>query len=181
MQGSDEQQGANAQNVSEEKDYNAVLEYYVRDENEDLDLVGLLAYGLYKRHKRDWIIEHRAKHNKTKPVDIEVQAVVANFMTADMRNTLRERASDLLSSYAETYVEAVEPDIRAQAVNNETLRQAREIEQSIKENSSFWQQVGTGLIATAIWTLLVTVLVIAGLFFGSDLIDAWHSISQSIR
>lgn len=177
MPATNETAGVPAAEADEEKDYNAVLEYYVKEENGEIDLVGLIAYALYKRHKRDWIIRHRSGHANSKPSATEVEAVVASYLTDEMRNTLRERASDLLSNYAETYVEAVEPDITARAVNNETLRQARAIEQSIVQNSGFWRQVGTGLISTAIWTLLVTVLVIAALFFGSDLIDAWRAIS----
>ncbi|MGN6550296.1 MAG: hypothetical protein ACTHJ3_10425 [Pararhizobium sp.] len=172
------EEGEDQTPTSDSKDYNTVLEYYVDDPDAGLDLVGLIAYALYKRHKRDWITKHRLSHSGTKPSNEQVEAVVDSYLTSEMRSTLRERASDILSSYAETYVEAVEPEIKAQAVNNETLRQAREIERSIVENSGLWRQVGTGLISTAIWSLVVTVLVLAALFFGSDILNLWNQLSN---
>ncbi len=156
-------------------DYNRVLEFYVNDESDELDLVGLIAYSLYKRQKRDWIVKHRKDYGGKKPDPSETAAVTDHFLTDDVRATLRERAADLLSAYAETYVEAVEPQIREAAVNNETLRQARAIEQALRSNSGFWQQVGTGLLSTAIWTLVVTAIVVTAYAFGSDVVDAWIS------
>lgn len=156
-----------------ETDYNRVLEHYVDEDGGEHDLVGLIAYALYKRQKRDWIVKHRHANDGARPSAQEVTAVTTHFLTDDVRSTLRERASDLLSSYAETYVEVQEPGIREAAVNNETLRQAREIEQAIRSKSSLWQQVGVGLISTALWTVFVAALVITAYAVGSDLLDAW--------
>jgi hypothetical protein len=148
----------------ENDSYNRVLEYYVNESDEEFDLVGIVAYGLYKRQKRDWIIAYKRKYGGSKPSAAETEAVVDSYCTEDQIATLRERAADLLASYAYTFVEASEPEIREKAINQEALRQAREIEQSIKANSGYWRQVGTGLIATAVWTLIVTAVVIAAYF-----------------
>lgn len=159
--------------ASVQRDYNRVLEYYVDDDaSGDIDLVGLIAYSLYKRQKRDWVIKHRSQNDGCKPTSSEIAAVTTSYLTEDLRNTLRARASDLLSGYADTYVQALEPTIRIDALNTEMLRQARDIQNSIKNQSNFWSQVGTGLVATVIWTLLVTGLVLTASLFGSDIIDA---------
>lgn len=158
------------------RDYNRVLEYHVEEQSPDeLDLVGLIAYSLYKRQKRDWLVKHRSSHSGRLPSAEAVAAVTSSYLTEDLRNTLRNRASDLLSSYADTYVEALEPGIRVDAITSETLRQARDIELSLKNRSNFWSQVGTGLVATVIWTLLVTGLIVTASLFGSDIMDAWNA------
>jgi hypothetical protein len=177
MPGEDQEVFAPPEPVGHEprKDYNAVLEYYITGAEDELDLVGMVAYALYKRQKRDWIVQYRAEHHSNRPSPLEIAAVTSNYMTPDLRETLRNRASDLLGVYANSYVESLEPEIRLDAVNTETLRQAREIEASIKAQSGFWQQVGTGLIATGIWTLLVTGIIVAAAIFGSDFIDAWRA------
>lgn len=162
------------------KDYNAVLEHYVDDSSDELDLVGMVAYALYKRQKRDWIIKYRTENSGKKPDLNEIQAVTSSYVTDDLRDTLRNRASDILSSYADTYVEAMEPAIRTEALNHEMLRQARDIEQSIKNQSNFWPQIWAGIVATAIWTLLVTGLIVAATTFGSDIISAWFVSHKTI-
>ena len=163
-----------------ERDYNRVLEYYADDDGtDDIDFVGLIAYALYKRQKRDWIIKHRDQHGGRKPSNSEIAAVTTSYLTDDLKNTLRARASDLLSGYADTYVQALEPTIRIDALNSEMLRQAKDIETSIKNQSNFWSQVGTGLVATVIWTLLVTGLVLTASLFGSDIIDAVSAFTHS--
>jgi hypothetical protein len=48
-----------------------------------------------------------------------------------MRQTLRVQASDILTAYADTYLQASSPQIREAAIASETLRQARAIEDAI--------------------------------------------------
>ncbi len=158
--------------------YNKVLEHYVGSDTSKVDLVGLVAYALYKRQKRDWLIRFRLEHAGRDPTEAEVAALTSGYLTDDLRDTLYERATDILSDYAETFVEAAEPRIREDAIASETLRQAREIKESITSNSGFARQVGTGIVATALWTLLVTALVLTGLAFGSDLVDMWKAVEQ---
>lgn len=159
------------------ENYNRVLEFYSDKPDGALDLVGLIAYGLYKRQKRDWIIAYKASHGGRDPSDAEIAAVTSSYLTPDLRYTLRDRAAEILSRYGHTYVEAEEPRIREEAIANETLRQARAVERSISANSGFLRQVGTGLIATALWTILVTAILIGAWLFGSDLVDGWQSFT----
>ncbi len=42
----------------------SVLDFYVEGED---DLIGLLAYGLYERQKRDWVISHRRRNSGRNP------------------------------------------------------------------------------------------------------------------
>ncbi|WP_051558982.1 hypothetical protein [Allorhizobium undicola] len=164
-----------------EAGYNKVLEYYIEDFGSgELDLVGILAYGLYKRQKRDWIVQYKTLNAGRKPSTQEVYAVTSSYLTEDLKNTLRNRASDILSGYADTYVQAIDPQIRIDALNSEALRQARDIETAIKNQSTFWSQVWVGIVSTAIWTLFITAIALTVAFFGSDILDAIKSIRDTV-
>ncbi|WP_349358818.1 hypothetical protein [Stappia sp.] len=158
--------------------YNKVFEFYAEDTDNDIDLVGFVAYALYKRQKRDWILKHlEDKHRR--PTDEEISAVITSYLTDDMRRTLRDRASDLLSQYAEEYVSALEPSIRENAVNSESLVRVREIKEEIARQTGFWQQVKTGLAASVIWTGILIVVLAGAALFGTDLSEAWRTLNPS--
>ncbi len=48
------QNGVSASDIAE-----AVLEFYIEGED---DLIGLLAYALYERQKRDFVLSHRKRN-----------------------------------------------------------------------------------------------------------------------
>lgn len=150
-----------------------MLEFYIEGED---DLIGLLAYALYERQKRDFVLSHRKRNAGRSPDEAELAAVNSNYLSTDLRNTLRDRASQILSSYAETYVEAMEPQIRLTAVNSDALRQVRNIEKSIKRRLGFWRQVRAGFAVTLLLLLLFGAAAIAAVFFQSDIVDAWKAL-----
>jgi hypothetical protein len=162
------QNGVSASDIAE-----AVLEFYIEGED---DLIGLLAYALYERQKRDFVLSHRKRNAGRSPDEAELAAVNSNYLSTDLRNTLRDRASQILSSYAETYVEAMEPQIRLTAVNNDALRQVRNIEKSIKRRLGFWRQVRAGFAVILLLLLLFGAATIAAVFFRSDIVDAWNAL-----
>ncbi|MBY3093932.1 hypothetical protein GYN07_23045 [Rhizobium leguminosarum bv. viciae 248] len=162
------QNGVSAGDIAE-----AVLEFYIEGED---DLIGLLAYALYERQKRDFVLSHRKRNAGRSPDEAELAAVNSNYLSTDLRNTLRDRASQILSSYAETYVEAMEPQIRLSAVNSDALRQVRNIEKSIKRRLGFWRQVRAGFAVTLLLLLLFGAAAIAAVFFRSDIVDAWNAL-----
>jgi hypothetical protein len=151
----------------------AVLEFYVEGED---DLIGLLAYALFERQKRDFIVSHRKRNAGRSPNEAEIAAVTSNYLSADLRNTLRDRASQILSSYAETYVEAMEPQIQLVATNSEALRQVRNIEKSMKKRTGFWRQVRVDFAVTLLLIMLFAAVAIAAVFFRADIVDAWHAL-----
>ncbi len=139
----------------------AVLEFYIESED---DLIGLLAYALYERQKRDFIVSHRKRNAGRSPNEVEI-AAVTSYLSADLRSTLRDRASQILSSYADTYVEAMEPQIQLMATNSEALRQARDIEKSVKKRTGFWRQVRVAFTVTLLLIVLFAAVAIAAVFF----------------
>jgi hypothetical protein len=152
----------------------AVLEFYVEGED---DLVGLLAYALYERQKRDFVVGHRRRNGGRSPGEAEIAAINSNYLSNDLRNTLRDRASQILSGYAETYVEAMEPQIQVAAVNSEALRQARDIESSLARRSGFWRQVRVAFVVSLLMILLFSGAFVAAVLFHSNIVDAWDALT----
>ncbi len=107
--------------------------------------------------------------------------MTSTYLTGDVHAGLRKRALDILSDYAEVYVGAITPQLREQALAGEVLRQAKAIEASIVSRSGFWPAVWAGIVSTALWTLLVTTLVVAAVLFGSDLIDVWRTFISGAK
>jgi hypothetical protein len=160
--------GVSAADIAE-----AVLEFYIEGED---DLIGLLAFALYERQKRDFVVSHRKRYGGRSPNDAEIAAVNSNYLSTDLRNTLRDRASQILSSYAETYVEAMEPQIQLAAVNSDALRQVRDIEKSVRKRTGFWRQVRVGFVVSVLLILLAAALAIAAVLFRADIIDALNAL-----
>ena len=152
----------------------AILEFYIEGDD---DLIGLLAYALYERQKRDFIVSHRKRNSGRSPNENEVAAINSNYLSKDLRTTLRDRASQILSSYAETFVKAMEPQIKLAAVNSDALRQMRAIEKSVTRRTGFWRQIRIGFVVSLLMILFFTGLFVGAVLFRSDIVDAWNALT----
>ncbi len=65
-------------------------------ENED-DVTGLLAYGLYKQNKRDWLIAHQAGSGRA-PTQAELDAFILGERIPRRVATYRRLAEDMLAA-----------------------------------------------------------------------------------
>ncbi len=75
---------------------NPVFELLVQGET---DITGLLAYGLYKQNKRDWLIAHRAREGRD-PSPSELDAYILGESIPRRIATYRRLAEDMLASDA---------------------------------------------------------------------------------
>ena len=66
--------------------YSEIYEKLVQ--SDDDDLVGLIAYSLYKQSKRQWLIAHEQKHGQ-RPTDDEERIFVSAFTSNELKR-LRE-------------------------------------------------------------------------------------------
>jgi hypothetical protein len=80
--------------AAEDRNLNPVFELLVQGES---DLVGLLAYGLYKQNKRDWLIAHKARDGR-EPTQAETDAFILGERIPRRIATYRRLAEDMLAS-----------------------------------------------------------------------------------
>lgn len=78
--------------------YNFIYEKLVRSEN---DLVGLVAYGIYKKHKIEFITKIK-EESAREPDDVECNAFFISSTTDSQLNKYRNDAESLLSEMVMT-------------------------------------------------------------------------------
>ncbi len=160
-------------NPADEPTYNRVFEELVETND---DLIGLVAYSLYKQHKRDWLIKFRATHGAG-PSRQELDAFLLGVLLPEQITKYRQAAADALVDYAQAFVAAEEPRIREAAISQRIQSAAEHI-----ESAGRWhRQILPGIAATAIWTLFLIGLALLLRFAGIDILDTLESVSAGSR
>lgn len=137
------------------RQYSRVYDHLVEGED---DVIGLIAYALYKQDKRDWFISWKRAHD-AEPTPDQVEAFVNGQMTTAQRERYRAGARQVLDSYAFVAVEAEKPLIAQIAVAGRVEAAVAKMERSRR----WWRQfpgilIG-GIVAAAIVIGVVAVLV----------------------
>lgn len=121
----------------------------------DDDVVGLIAYGIYKKHKIEFITKVKNTLGR-EPTAEEFGSFIAASTTESQLRNYRSQAEIMLS---ETVGQIAGEELKI--YENEMLRTYRaEISSCIPSNSrTFWTSIGAGFAASVLFT------VIAGLFY----------------
>ncbi len=157
----------------EQDHYSKAFETFVEHE---ADIVGLLAYSLYKQRKRDWVVKHKEDHENRPPlaerhIDYERSMLIERVVT-----DLREKAESLLVAYASQYTQLQAPQIREDALSAEILN----AKSAIIQSQSLWRQIVQGLGTSIITTAILVLLVIAAGLFGIDVLDGIRAVSEAV-
>ncbi|MEG3662092.1 hypothetical protein [Celeribacter halophilus] len=147
------------------QELNPLFDLLAGDDNEDIE--GLVAYALYKRHKRSWATNFREKHNRA-PSSDEERGFAESNATEDQLERYRMDAQDILIGFANSFVEDEKPVIEKNAISAELL----EASQSIKASASFVSLLKVGVASTLITSALLALLAFGTQYFGIDLVDA---------
>ena len=108
----------------------------------DDDLIGLIAYSLYKKDKRDFYISWQEQHGSP-PQDEHVRAFSATVLTLGQQLRYRTAARDMIDAYAKTVADAEKPLIEKGAVTERFEEAARKVEDSVR----WHRQVPAGIVA----------------------------------
>lgn len=117
--------------------FNPIFDRMVKDGN---DLEGLLAYAVYKLHKRDWLLQHNQKYH-CPPTDEETRIFVDSVMSDTSAYELR--ASQALVAFGEEFVNAREETIALEAIEKH-VKQATD---DLTSRLGFWRGVGAQIIS----------------------------------
>ncbi|WP_123640212.1 hypothetical protein [Histidinibacterium lentulum] len=135
------------------------------------DIEALTAYGLYKRHKRAWAKEFTAA-NGSPPTSADDKAFAKVASTEDQLERYRKDARDILIAFANQTVDESRADIEREAITARIEKAATEV----GSQTSFWKQVGFGIVATAINTLILIILAVGIRLSGIDFLDMLQEI-----
>lgn len=135
------------------------------------DVEALAAYGMYKCHKRAWARDF--ERSRGRPPTLEEDLAFARAVsTPDQLERYRKDAGDILIAFAAQSVEDARPVIEWEAVTVRIEQAAGRVEQ----RSSFAQQVGQGLVATAINTFVLIMLALGIRLMGVDLLSVLSQV-----
>lgn len=137
------------------------------------DLVGLVAYGLYKESKRDWTLRYRRKHGH-RPAEVALEEYHDTFSDSDLQR-LRSEAEELMLAFADTIVEARRPEIERQALDRGLADTERRIVSEIAARTRFRDGLYTSLTA---W--FISVVVIIGAILLTNYRAVWGAIKQAL-
>jgi hypothetical protein len=139
--------------VTEVSDVNRAYEQLV---SADDDLIGLIAYALYKKDKRDfhlgWLQQHGAQ-----PQPEQVKAFTAAVLTLGQQLRYRTAARDMIDAYAKTVSDAEKPLIERGAVTERFEQAARKVEESIR----WYRQIPAGIVAGIVIVVLLVAVAAA--------------------
>lgn len=149
-------------------DYNEVYDKLVES---DVDFVGLIAYGLYKRGKRKHIIDFIEKKNK-RPTNKDIDAYVN--MALGQLDIYKAQAEQVFSKVTAAEVrKELERSHEHQKLVELVVKEAKEelnkveenyqdaVDQSIKTHTfSLWETVGVNILSAIILPFVVYVIIL---------------------
>lgn len=116
----------------------------------DDDLIGLIAYSLYKKDKRDFFINWQEQHGSPPQPD-HVRAFTATVLTLGQQLRYRTAARDMIDAYAKTVADAEKPLIEKGAVTERFEDAARKVEESVR----WYRQIPAGIVAGVVLALVL--------------------------
>lgn len=132
-------------------DYNPIFEKLVDgDHDPESELVGIIAYGLYKQAKREWAADIRDDKQRG-PSREELEAYVASW-TSSRVDGLRTEAAEILASFSGYVIENERPNILKDALRGR-----------------FWVGVGESVIGAVCFSVFLILLYLFLDYFGLPL------------
>ena len=142
------------------QDYNRVFEKFVGESDDGMsDIVGIVAYGIYKNAKREWATEFRSLYGRP-PTAEDLKAYHRTWTPAQIQSA-RNSAAQVMAEYADSIISAEEPRILRDAVKG-----------------TFWPAVGTSIAANALYTIGLIVLAVILARAGIDFIGLVGSAAK---
>jgi hypothetical protein len=155
--------------VDQDDNYNRVFESFVLDEN---DQVGLVAYALYKRDKREFLITWRTKYG-VPPTPDQVAAFVASVLTEGQRQRYRAGGQANLDAYAGKALEKERPLIAQAAITERIEAAVRQIERA----SRWYRQVPAGIASALVYTVVLIAVLLVLRYAEVDLVSILEQIN----
>lgn len=154
--------------------YNYIYKKLVEDDN---DILGIIAYGIYKKHKIEFIDKIKKEQGRT-PTDEECRSFFA-FSTTEMQlDSYRNQAETLLS-------EAVGNIAREEIVEfeKEMLKNYKEeISSCMPSNlKTFWLSAFAGIVSTLLFTIIASVFYFIGETSDRDTRDKVQQIIETMQ
>lgn len=130
------------------------------------DIQNMVAYALYKRHKREWArgIREKTGSDPTPEQDAEFAGVVA---TESSLQRFRDSAGNMLVAFANQVVDEERDNIEEEAVP----KRVETALQTLERSGSFKNQVISGILSSFVTIAVLVLLTLSIGLFGIDVVD----------
>ena len=142
--------------------YNSHYEELVDIESDEFDLEGMLAYALYKEHKRDFILKFIDREaRKPKPVDLKY---FQNPIEGECRR-YKSEAKELLEAFGKVYFQ-VQKDEVVKSVGNKTLNEVKgelskheeKTRELVRKKTGFFRTAFSSTLGAVFYTIAIAVV-----------------------
>ena len=153
-----------------EKQYNYIYSKLVKDQN---DVVGMLAYSIYKQHKIEFIEDFKKKKNAA-PTDSDIENFIMSSVTQSPLEKYRESANAVLS------------EIVAKSVQTELMSVDYEVQKAVepvvkKHSCSSGKTICLNIVASFIFSIILVIIFILGYTTESGLREKTKAVIETIQ
>lgn len=159
-------------------DYNHIYKKLVKGPN---DVVGALAYALYKEEKIAYINQFTQEHQR-EPADEDLKAFHRMTNVEQRIQSYQDQAEKLLQNFLEDVLTTQLQEEQRKLTDSHAATAFKTITQAIAEKNGFWKGVGQNVVA-GIVTTLITFGFVLGAWMWTEgptkiLSGAWHKYTQ---
>lgn len=149
---------------------NFIYSQLVRDDN---DIIGMVAYGFYKKHKIEFIESVKAKHNR-EPNEEEWNAFL---ISSNTEGQIRK-----YESWAENTIATFVMDVAGEQIKQSEKLMLENYQENIRAVvPSNLKTVLLGVLGSFIFSIIITLALILGAFSEKDKAEIVHKIVEEQR
>ena len=164
-----------------QRTYNFIYEKLVKDKD---DVLGIIAYSLYKRNKIDFINKFQVD-NGTLPSDTEMKTFHASSTTESSLEGFRRQAVDLARAFIDSALDEKRQELEQEYEDNYNLSKVANTLESLRPNHyiSFLFGVSQGIVSSmlfagllgffafVIWSSKISTPELLGNIFGYEVLE----------
>lgn len=147
-------------------EFNKVYSKLVEDHT---DIVGLIAYGLYKSDKRQCIIDHKSKNGDKNPTKDQMTKI-ENLLSVRL-DYYQDKANQLLDTTVEQLITLNKDNIYINYFKSEEFEKLEnkitELEKNTKPKS-FWSELLIEISGNVAWLIIVIIITVFAYFLNDD-------------
>ena len=148
------------------------------------DVIGMLAYSIYKQHKIEFIEDFKRKKGKC-PEDSDFEYFIMSSVTPSQLKKYRESARAILSENVAAAVqdELLRIDIDFQkSIDSVVKRHTDDVEKVVEKHAiSNWKTIGLNIASSFLYSILLVIVFIFGFTTESGLWTKTKAVIETIH
>lgn len=152
------------------KQYNFIYSELVKDSN---DVIGMLAYSIYKQHKIEFIEDFKKKKGSA-PSDADIESFIMSSVTASQLEKYRESASTILS-------EIVADNVQRE-LSNIDIDFQKSMDPVVKKHSPSWYKtVGLNVLGSFLFSIILFIIFLLGYTTETSIRNKTKTVMETIQ